>query len=175
MAALELDLPIRPGQLRRLQAVWHQWTARLRLSPDADRALRHYYVEVFSGGRAREAKQLTRADAELVIAWLERLARTARANRAAGTAGRHGYPERPRMRPTRAAWRALWGHAAALGMTRQQLDLFIARHYGGVGLSDVRDIRSMADLNRVLWGLKGVLRRRQGSSSPPDHPEQKAA
>ena len=39
--------------------------------------------------------------------------RDARFHRAAGTAGRHGYPERRRVRPTPSAWRALWGCAAA--------------------------------------------------------------
>jgi len=88
--------PISPAQVQRLQALWHHWTARLGLEPEADRRLRHYYVELLSGGRAAETKQLTRADAARVIAWLERLSRRrARAeNQAAGTAGRHGFPER---------------------------------------------------------------------------------
>lgn len=170
MALVGFEQPIRPAQLRRLQAVWHQWTSRLHLSHAADRELRHYFVERFSSGRARETLELTRGDAALVIAWLERLSRDARRNRVAGTAGRRGYPEHRRMRPTPAAWRALWAHAAALGMTRRQLDRFIVRHYAGVGLRGVRDIRSMADLNRVLWGLKAMLRR-----TPPSAHAKKAA
>src|SRR2546426_355291 len=101
--------PISLAQVQRLQALWHHWTARLGLEPEADRRLRHYYVELFSGGRAAETKQLTRADAARVIAWLELLSRRrARAeNQAAGTAGRHGFPERRQVRPNAAAWRAL--------------------------------------------------------------------
>jgi hypothetical protein len=172
MAALIQRDEIRPAQLRRLHALWREWTRPLDLEPDADRALRHYYVELFSSGQARETLELSRVEAAFVIAWFERMALAsrarARANRAAGTAGRRGYPERRNVRPTRAAWRALWAHAAALGMTREQLDQFIARHYGAVGLADVRDIRSMADLNRVLWGLKAILRRK-----PPSAPGQR--
>jgi len=154
-------LPISRAQLRRLQALWRQWTASLRLAPQPDRSLRHYYVELFSHGRARETRQLTRADAVRVIARLEGLAdRSAAARRrAAGTAGRRGFPEQRRIRPTAAAWRALWGVAAALGMSRRGLEEFIRRHYARVGLYRLSDLRTMADLNRVLWGLKAILRR----------------
>ncbi len=149
-------------QLRQLHALWQRWTVNLRLSPRADRELRHYYVERFTRGRALETRQLTEADAARVIGWLAKLVRRARAqtaNPAAGTAGRHGYPEHRRVAPDEAAWRALWGCASALGMGRPELENFIRRHYGGVGLNCLADLRSMADLNRVLWGLKAMLRR----------------
>src|SRR6267378_191276 len=89
--------PISLAQVQRLQALWHHWTARLGLEPEADRRLRHYYVELFSGGRAAETKQLTRADAARVIAWLELLSRRrARAeNQAAGTAGAAWFSRTP--------------------------------------------------------------------------------
>jgi hypothetical protein len=152
---------ITPGQLRRLHAVWRRWTVKLRLAKERDTALRHYYVELFSAGRARQSNHLLRADAVRAIEWLERLLRhrDARYDYAAGTAGREGYPERRRVRPSPSAWRALWGCAAALGMDRARLDAFIGKHYGGVGLHGLADLRSMADLNRVLWGLKAMLRR----------------
>ncbi len=60
---LQPDAPISPAQLRRLQTLWHLWTRTLKLRPEADRRLRHYYVHVLSGGRAAETKGLTRADA----------------------------------------------------------------------------------------------------------------
>jgi hypothetical protein len=152
---------ITPAQLRRLHALWRRWTARLRLDTEHDRALRHYYVELFSGGRAAETLALPHSDAARVIEWLERLVRQAeaRSNLAAGTAGRQGFPERRRVRPTPSAWRALWACAAALGMNRQRLDTFIHKHYAGAGLRGLADVRGMADLNRVLWGLKAMLRR----------------
>ncbi len=153
--------PISPAQVRRLQVLWHHWTARLGLEPEADRWLRHYYVELLSEGRAAETKQLTRTDAARVIAWLERLSRpTARIeDHAAGTAGRHGFPERRQVRPNAAAWRALWAVASALGMNRQKLNEFIRNHYASAALQSTSDLRTMADLNRVLWGLKAILRR----------------
>src|SRR3989442_7532856 len=153
--------PISLAQVQRLQALWHHWTARLGLEPEADRRLRHYYVELFSGGRAAETKQLTPADAARVIALLALLSRrTARAeNQAAGTAGRHGFPERRQVRPNAAAWRALWAVAAALGMNRQKLNESIRNHYESLGLGGTVDLRTMAGLNRVLWGLKANLPR----------------
>jgi hypothetical protein len=170
-------LPISKAQLRRLQALWQRWTASLQLAPESDRRLRHYYVELFSGGRASETKQLTRADAGRVIAQLERLAGPSRAalNRAAGTAGRRGFPQWRRIRANSAAWRALWGVAAALGMNDRRLDEFIRRHYARLGLYGLRDLQTMADLNRVLWGLKAMLRRRAGAKRRPSHDEKKAA
>ncbi len=159
--ALPSALAITPAQLRRLHAVWRRWTASLRLNKEQDSALRHYYVEVFSAGRARQSNHLLRADAARGIEWLERLLRyrEARYDQVAGTAGRNGYPERRRVAPTASAWRALWGCAAALGMDRERLDAFIRKRYASVGLHGVADLRSMADLNRVLWGLKAMLRR----------------
>ena len=158
---LAIVAPLTPAQLGRLQARWRAWTVRLTLPPDADQKLRHYFVQLFSGNRARQTRQLTREDAARVIRWLERLTRraTPQMNQAAGTAGRHGFPERRRVAPDAAAWRALWGVARALRMNRAQLDLFIAAHYSRFGLHSAADLRTMADLNRVLWGLKAILRR----------------
>jgi hypothetical protein len=157
--------------------LWHRWTGSLRLSPEPGRTLRHYYVELFSSGRARETRQLTRADAARVIAWLERLAdnREATRNAASGTAGRRGFPERRRISPNPAAWRALWGVAAALGMDRRSVEEFIRRHYANVGLHGLGDLRTMADLNRVLWGLKAILRRRAGTGRGHHDGRMKAA
>jgi hypothetical protein len=154
--------PLRRDQLRRLHGLWHRWTARLGLSREADRELRHYYILCFTGGNARETLDLTEADAALVIEWLAKLVHRAnvRLNKAAGTAGRHGYPERARLTPDTAAWRALWACASALGMDRARLENFIREHYASVGLHGLDDLHTMADLNRVLWGLKAILRRK---------------
>jgi hypothetical protein len=158
---LQSDARITPAQLRRLQTLWHLWTRKLKLRPEAERRLRHYYVHVLSRGRAAETKGLTRADAARVLAQLERLAVGAAPEelRAAGTAGRHGFPQRRGVRPTAASWRALWAAARALGINRRRLEEFIRTHYAGVRLRSLADLRTMADLNRVLWGLKAILRR----------------
>ena len=168
---------IRPAQLRRLQALWREWTRKLALVPEADRRVRHYYVELLSEGRAAETSQLTREDAARVIAALERLSDRSSPEEAhaAGTAGRKGFPERRRVHPNAAAWRALWAAASALGMTRQRLDQFIRNHYASAGLRNTGDLRTMADLNRVLWGLKAMLRRGPRPRHGADTSDRKAA
>jgi hypothetical protein len=155
--------PLNRKQLRRLHGLWHRWAGRLALSREADRELRHYYVERFTAGRVHETRELTESDAARVIEWLAKLTRRveARLNRAAGTAGRHGFPERARVAPNAAAWRALWRCASALGMEPADLNSFVRRHYARAGLHGLGEVRTMADLNRVLWGLKAMLRRRQ--------------
>jgi hypothetical protein len=160
---LSFRRPINRKQLRRLHGLWHRWASRLALSREADRRLRHHYVEILTNDRVHETRELTERDAVLVIEGLAKLAHQAeaRTNQAAGTAGREGYPERTRIAPNAAAWRALWGCAAELGMERGALESFVLGHYKGVGLRGLEDIRSMADLNRVLWGLKAMLRRRK--------------
>jgi hypothetical protein len=151
--------PLTPAQLRRLQTVWHAWTGVLELPREKDRRLRHYYVQLFSGGRATETRALTRADAATVIVWMERLVEHARISQAAGKAGRREQMQDVRVAPDAAAWRALWACSQALQMDRPRLDAFIAKHYGRLGLFGVADLRTMADLNRVLWGLKAIARR----------------
>ena len=159
--SLQLAFPILPDQLRRLQALWREWTASLKLPAEQDRTLRHYYIERFTAGRARETKELDIEGASQVIGWLRKLAErpSPRRRRAAGTAGRRGYPERRNLRPDAAAWGALWGVARELGMDRDRLSRFIHTHYGSLGLHGLDDLHTMADLNRVLWGLKAILRR----------------
>ncbi|HWQ02955.1 MAG TPA: hypothetical protein VNL38_00600 [Candidatus Nitrosotenuis sp.] len=160
-AALPLfDERLTAAQLRRLHALWRAWTADWKLSPEEMRKMRHECVRRLTNGRAAETKALTRTDAALVIAWLEQQVARAETAQAAGTAGRAGFDEQSDVAPDAAAWRALWGCARALGMDRAQLELFIRQHYSRRGLHGLADIRTMADLNRVLWGLKAMLRRK---------------
>lgn len=160
--AISFRRPINRKQLRRLHGLWHRWAGRLALSREADRRLRHYYVEILSGGRAHETLELTERNAVLVIEGLAELVHQAeaRTNQAAGTAGRQGYPERPRTAPNATSWRALWRCALELGMGRPAVEAFVRNHYSALGLHGLDDIRTMADLNRVLWGLKAMLRRK---------------
>lgn len=161
-AGATLVRPLRRDQLRRLHGLWHRWTGKLALSREADRELRHYYIQCITGGHARETLDLTEADAAIVIQWLSKLVHraNARLNRAAGTAGKRGYPERARFAPDATARRALWACASALGMDSSGLEKFIREHYAGLDLHGVDDLHTMADLNRVLWGLKAILRRK---------------
>lgn len=161
--------PITPAQLRRLQMLWRRCTRGSHLSEERDRELRHAYIEIVTRGRARATNELTAADAARVIRRLERATRRPRQAAyayVAGTAGRRGYDEHREVKASPAAFRLLDRHAAALGMTARQLDRFIARHYASRGLRRRADIHTLADLNRVLWGLKALLRRRPRAASP---------
>jgi len=155
--------PIRTKQLRRLHALWRRWTGKLGLQREADRQLRHHYIQMFTQGRASETLGLGETDAAHVIQWLSSLVRRAEfpQHEAAGTAGRRGFPEQRQVQPSSTAWGALWSCAETLGMERSDLDRFIRRHYARVGLQSLADLRTMADLNRVLWGLKAMVRRRR--------------
>jgi hypothetical protein len=83
---------IGPKQVRRLHALWCQWTGSLGLLPAADRQLSHYYIGSITRGRAGKTRELTESDAAQVIQWLGNLVRRAEAPQryAAGTAGRRG-------------------------------------------------------------------------------------
>lgn len=156
---------ITPRQLRRLQTLWHRWMGPLKLDPERDQQLRHAYIEILTRGRARTTLELTATDAAYVIRKLERVAGRRRyQSRAlayvAGTAGRQGYEPHLEVKVAPVDLRLLDSYAAQLGMTPEQLDHFIARHYGRFGLRGRKDLRTLADLNRVLWGLKAMLRRR---------------
>ncbi len=83
----------------------------------------------------------------------------------AGTAGRRGY-EKQRPVPVPAESLALLlRYAEAVGMTRTRLDRFIATRFRSRGLRSFSDIRTLADCNAVLWGLKSVFRRKRRSKA----------
>lgn len=156
---------ITPQQLRRLQTLWHRWMAPLELDRERDRRLRHAYIEIVTRGRARATRALSEADADLVIRRLARVVggrvyRSRALAYVAGTAGRHEFAAHAEVRATPEALCLLDRHAARLGMTPARLDHFIAAHYGQLGLRRRSDLGTMADLNRVLWGLKALWRRR---------------
>jgi hypothetical protein len=166
--------PMRPKQLRRLHALWRRWVGKRFLAPDQDRQLRHYFIWLFTQSQCSDTRTLTERQASRVIRWLARQVRQAKSSQdhVAGTAGRQGYPEQRQVPPNEAAWRALWDCAIALGMSRLDLKLFIRRQYARAGLQGSAGLRTMADLNRVLWGLKAMLRRQKQSrrfSNPGKH------
>lgn len=168
MTVLFISAPMTAAQRRRLQMLWHRWVDTLHLMKERDRELRHAYIKVVTRGRACKTNQLTAADAALVVRRLKRALRAARGaayNYVLGTAGRHEYEEHPEVFVAPYALRLLDRYAAALQMTPAALDRFITARYAGVGLRSRRDLRTVADLNRVLWGLKALVRRRRAASS----------
>lgn len=163
MTVLSILPPMTAAQRRRLQMLWHRWMDTLHLMKERDRELRHAYIQIVTRGRAWETNQLTIADAALVIRRLKRALRATRVaayNYVLGTAGRQEYEEHGEVVAAPFALRLLHRYAEALAMTPAALNRFIAAHYAGAGLKSQRDLRTMADLNRVLWGLKALLRRR---------------
>ncbi len=124
-------------------------------SRDDARELRHAYIKEVTSGRAAETKELSDADARLVIRSLKggKIAAGDVAH-AAGTHGRHGHHDGRRQTligaPQTALLAVLIGR---LGWNRERLDAFIARQLGSG-----RQIRTMADFNRVAWGMKSLIR-----------------
>jgi len=170
MAVTSIEPAMRPAQRRRLQLLWRRWMDGFRRTRERDRNLRHAYVEIVTRGRARQTNELTAADAALLIRRLRRATRRGRApayNYVLGTAGRRGFEGLPEVPLGPPGPRLLNGYATALGMSPAALDHFIQTHYAAVGLTRRTDLRTVTDLNRVLWGLKALLRRRLRATTRP--------
>ena len=157
--------PLSPRQLTCIQALWAQ---RMRgagiAGADECRELRHAYLREVTAGRATSTKELTFADAKRVI---ERLLRDAGGQikdsagaRAAGTHGRRGADRRVSMLATKGQIDLLVSYASRLGWNDERLDAFIERQLGAH-----RQVRTVADINKVLWGLKSMVRRQHGDTT----------
>ncbi len=145
------------------------------------RELRHAYIEMVTQGRAHSAAELNSTDANWVIGLLGRALRLPTGKQAdvppevlagkpirdgrlaffAGTAGRRGYEKQKPVPVPAESLALLLRYAEAVGMTRARLDRFIARRFRSRGLRSFADIRTLADCNAVLWGLKSIFRRKR--------------
>lgn len=154
----------KPLSQRQLACIQALWARRMRLAgiagADDGREMRHTYLREVTAGRATSTRDLTLADAKRVI---ERLLRDAGGQikdsagaRAAGTHGRRGVDRRVSMLATSEQLELLAGYAGRLGWNRERLDAFIERQLGSH-----RTIRTVSDINKVLWPLKSMLRRRR--------------
>ncbi len=173
-------------QLRMLHALWRRWMGPHVPDVERSRELRHVYIEIVTQGRARTTAELTRTDANWVIGLLGRALRSPSGKRAelsppeilagkpirdrrlaffAGTAGRHGYEKQTPVPAPAESLALLLAYARSVGMTRPRLDRFIAKRFRIRGLRSFADIRTLADCNAVLWGLKSMFRRQR--RSPP--------
>ena len=153
--------PISARQLVCLQAMW---AARMRargITANDSRELRHEYIASATDGRARETKELSFADANRVLRLLFAEQRgqamtiaDGAAARAAGTHGRKAhYDASGVMLAGDQQFALLATLRHAIGWDQARLDLFVARQLGG------RAIRTMADANKVIWGIKSMMRR----------------
>lgn len=162
---------------RQLACIQSLWARRMRTAAIAGgeeaRELRHAYIREVTSGRAAATNELSFADAMRVIRSLidDQAGRRTIADReraqAAGTHGRRGSSSRQIAIASPEQVNLLIGHADRLGWTRERLDAFIARQLGSG-----RRVRTVGDCNKVLWGLKSMLRRRakDGDSGAPINP-----
>lgn len=130
------------------------------LDRDESRALRHQYIGELTAGRAAGAAELSFADAKRVIQRLisdqggAAAIADAGAGHAAGTHGRRGHHDGRQQAMIGAPQTALLATLLGrLGWDRGRLDAFIERQLG-----TGRRMRTMADFNRVVWGLKSLIR-----------------
>lgn len=149
---------------RQLAYIHLLWRDRMRLvgldgHPES-RELRHAFVRNITAGRAQETRQLSADDAALVI---DRLLTEKRAPlhiddeefaQAAGTHGRHGYQRGPDLPAGPPQWALICSLQEKLGWDHHRLGAFIHHQLG-----PNRHIETMAECNRVIWGMKSLLRR----------------
>ncbi len=140
------------------------WRQRVGSAGDS-RELRHAYINEVTRGRATETKSLTQVDAKRVIQSLLadqrshlRLPDAASAH-AAGTHGRRGQDQAEEMLIGAPQIALLQDMQQALGWDRPRMEGFIERQLG-----PGRQIRTMRQFNRVLWGLKAMQRRAAAES-----------
>lgn len=153
--------PLNPRQLAYIQSLWAR---RMRTAGiaggDEARELRHTYIREVTSGRAAATNELTFADAMRVIRSLidDQAGRPTIADReraqAAGTHGRRGSRSRQLVMASPEHVNLLIGYAYRLGWTRERLDAFIGRQLGAG-----RRVQTVGDCNKVLWGLKSMVRR----------------
>ena len=160
---------ISPGQLKRLQTLWGKLWPMMR-EIDAykgldSRSARLAWVAVQVCRSVESCKALTRAEAMRVLEQMQRLLPATEVTRrppgrdqarAYGTAGRKRAAGNEVRLPDASTFALLEKLTTALGWDRTRLDLFLASPKSPLR---GRVIRTLADANRVIWALKGMLRR----------------
>ena len=173
------------GQLRRIQTLWGLIWGRFGSIPSsetkakASRDARLAYISSKIGRQIGSAKELTQGEAKLAIDAMQgalpaelvhppssgRRRTSAGTARAYGTAGRKGYRDKEIRLPDAETFRLLDHLLGELGWDRARLDAFLRSpkspvRGGSPGEGGGRKIRTLADANRIIWVLKGMLRRR---------------
>lgn len=158
------EAPITARQMKRLQTLWGLFCAQARLDAK-DRAARLGWVAGAVGRQIGSFRELTAAEAKTAIDAVQKhlppeLLRRQRPPRrlaqAYGTAGRRGRSDKEVRFADAETWRLLDGLLGKLGWSRERLDAFLRS-----SKSPVRNgvIRTLGEANRVIWALKGMLRR----------------
>jgi len=151
-------------QVVRLQTLWGLLCRRTAIQND--RAARLAWVSGLVGRAVASFNELSPSEAERAIGALEaqlpsELVTHARPRRRRahelGTAGRRGLQNGSIALPDAKGWARLSSAIAALGWTRERLDAFLRSPSSP---THGRAIRTLADLNRVHWALKSMLKNR---------------
>jgi hypothetical protein len=149
-------------QVVRLQTLWGLLCRRTSIQND--RAARLAWVSGVIGRAVASFKELSPPEAERAMGALEaqlpaELVTHARPRRRRahelGTAGRRGCQNGSIALPDAKGWARLSSAIAALGWTREKLDAFLRSPSSP---TRGRAIRTLADLNRVHWALKSMLK-----------------
>jgi len=161
-----VDNAISKGQLRRIQTLWGILYRRTgNGGPEQSKAARLAWIGLKIGRRISSCKDLSKAEAAEAIRAIQKclpgeLVRGGPDRdqaKALGNAGRKGAESKQIALPDANTMQLLQTLLTALGWARARLDLFLHSPK-----SPVRGaIRTLADANKVIWALKGILRRRE--------------
>lgn len=152
--------PITTAQLCKLQTLWGQRMHAAGVSDqDEARDLRYQFIAQATSGRAHKTKELSYADARLILQLLSgqgtlRIA-DGEAAWAAGNHGRRDVDQAADVLAGEQQFAFLRVLRDELGWDQARLDAFIAHQLGG------RPIRTMGNCNKVAWALKAILRRKR--------------
>ncbi len=157
--------------MKRLQTLWGLFARQANLDAK-DRGARLGWMAGTIGRQLSSFNELTGDDAKKAIDAIQkhlpaellsrRGGRPSRETaRAYGTAGRKSAHKSPEVRMADAGTLQLLANlCAALGWTRERLDAFLHSRKSPVRGGTVR---TLAEANRVIWVLKGMLRRSSSS------------
>jgi hypothetical protein len=155
--------------LKRLQTLWGLFCRQSQLDAK-DRAARLGWLAGAVGRQLGSAKELTVEEAVTAIQAIQKhlppeLLRRKRPERrlayAYGTAGRRGVDSKTVRMADADTWSLIDRLLGQLGWTRDRLDAFIRSSKSPLR---GRLISTLGDANRVIWALKGMLRRADASA-----------
>jgi hypothetical protein len=156
------------SQLRRLQTLWGLFCRQSNL----DATVREVRLSWASGAIGRQVysfRELTAAEAATAIDALQKhlpaelVTRKRPARRAAhlyGTAGRRGRNEKEVRMVDADTLRLLDALVGKLGWSRERFEAFLKSKSSPVRSGS---IHTLAEANRCLWAIKGMLRRAKSS------------
>jgi hypothetical protein len=156
--------PISKGQLRRIQTLWGiLYRHTVDGAPGDSRAARLAWIGLKVGRRIGSCNDLSKTEAKKAIEAIQKClpAEAVRSSdrsqaMAQGRDGRKGAESKEVRLPDAGTMQLLQNLLFALGWDRARLDLFLHSPK-----SPVRAIRTLADANKIIWVLKGMLRRRE--------------